>query len=37
MVAPTWAICPAAETVCSGVIFSASQMLAAVMTRKVNR
>jgi hypothetical protein len=36
-VAPTWAVWPAAETVCSGVIRSASQMQATVMIRKVNR
>ena len=34
-VAPTWAVCPAAETVCSGVMRSASQMAPAVMMRNV--
>ena len=36
-VAPTWAVCPAAETVCKGVTCSASQIEPAVMIRKVTR
>jgi len=35
-VAPTCAVCPAAETVCSGVTRNASQMAPAVTMRKVS-
>src|SRR6185437_14887850 len=31
-VAPTWAVCPAADTVCSGLIRSASQIAPAATT-----
>ncbi|MGH3149289.1 MAG: hypothetical protein ACRDOB_00960 [Streptosporangiaceae bacterium] len=37
MAAPTWALWPAAETVCSGATSSASQIDPAVMSRKVTR
>ncbi len=34
-VAPTWAVCPAADTVCSGLTRSASQIAPAATTAKV--
>jgi hypothetical protein len=37
MVAPTWAVCPAADTVCSGATCSASQIEPAETMRKVTR
>jgi hypothetical protein len=37
MVAPTLAVWPAAETVCSGVTCSDSQIEATVMTKKTTR
>jgi hypothetical protein len=37
MAAPTWALWPAADTVCSGATSSASQIEPAVMRTKVTR